>query len=275
MTTVARPPAAVDLTLRDPGFGATLRSEWTKFTSQRSTRVTLVLGTLLGMTVTGLVGWLVLATWDEWPAEERAAFVPLDAALIGMLVTGLLFAVLGVTAVSAEYSSRMAMLTFTVTPRRGRVLLAKVLVVGGVTAVATAVAVTGMILVSLAVFSGLDRPSPDAGRMLRVVLGVALNAGLFPVIGVAMTFVLRSAAGSVAALLAVSFGPAVFGPLLPRWWAEHGERYLPTAAVDSLTLPSFPDAADQLDRGVAAVVVALWLAVFLGAALAVLERRDV
>jgi ABC-2 type transport system permease protein len=261
--------------LRDPGFGATFASEWSKFTSLRSARVTLFLGTVLGIGSTALLGWAVLATWNEWPAEERATFSPVETSLIGTVLTGTLFAVLGVTAVSSEYSSRMAALTFTATPRRERVLLAKVAVVTMVTFTATLIAVTGMVLVARVMFAGYDLPTASAGRIVRIVVGVAAGAPLFPVLGIALTFVLRSAAGSVTALLGLIFGPLVLTPFLPRWWEDHGQRYLPGAASDSLTLPPLPDTPDQLSTWLAALTVAGWLAAFLGVSLLVLNRRDV
>lgn len=260
---------------RDPGLQAAVASEWSKFSSLRSARVTLVLGTLLGIGVTALFGWIVLATWDDWPVEEQVAFRPAETALIGMLVTGTVFVVLGVTTVSSEYSSRMASLTFTATPRRERVLLAKVLVVAAATFVATALAVIGMVLVSQLMLAGLGRPTPDALRVLRIVLGVAAGSAMFSVLAVSITFVLRSAAGSVAGLLALSFVPAIVGPMLPSWWSERAERYLFSAAVDSLTLPALADAPAGLSRGVAALVVAGWLGAALGLALFTLDRRDV
>lgn len=261
--------------LRAPGFGATLASEWTKLTSLRSARVTLVLGVVLGIVTTLLLDWAVLATWDAWSAEDRAAFIPIETALIGTILTGTLFTVLGVTAVSSEYGSRMAELTFTVTPRRERVLLAKAVVVAAATFVATLVAVAGMVLATRILFAGEDVPLASTGRVVRVVLGVAAGAPLFPVIAVAVTFVLRSAAGSVAALLGLLFGPYVLSPLLPRWWQEHGQRYLPGPASDSLTLTSFPDSPPGLGIWLAALVVAGWLAAFLGLGLLLLDRRDV
>ena len=258
-----------------PGFGATLASEWTKLTSLRSARITLLLGVVLGVGSTALLDWAVLATWHEWPAEERAAFLPIETALIGTILTGTLFTVLGVTAVSSEYGSRMVALTFTATPRRERVLLAKVVVVAAVTFVASLVAVAGMVLVTRLLFAGEDVPLANTGRVLRVVLGVAAGAPLFPVIAVALTFVLRSAAGSVAALLGLLFGPFVLAPFLPRWWQDHGQRYLPGAASDSLTLPAFPDSPAGLSVWAAGLVVAGWLAAFLGLAVVVLDQRDV
>jgi ABC-2 type transport system permease protein len=261
--------------LRAPGFGATIASEWTKLVSLRSARVTLVLGVVLGVGSTILLNWAVLATWKEWSSEDRAAFVPIETALIGTILTGTLFTVLGVTAVSSEYGSRMAELTFTATPRRERVLLAKAVVVAAVTFVATLIAVGGMVLVTRLQFAGEDVPVAGIGRVLRVVLGVSAGAPLFPVIAVAVTFVLRSAAGSVAALLGLLFVPYVVSPLLPRWWQDYGQRYLPGAASDSLTLPSFPDSPPGLSTGLAALVVAGWLAAFLGVGLLLLDRRDV
>jgi ABC-2 type transport system permease protein len=261
--------------LRDPGFAATFASEWSKFTSLRSARVTLFLGTVLGIGSTALLGWAVLATWNEWPAEERATFSPVETSLIGTVLTGTLFAVLGVTAVSSEYSSRMAALTFTATPRRERVLLAKAAVVTIVTFTATLIAVAGMVLVARVMFAGYDLPTASTGRIVRLVVGVAAEAPLFPVLGIALTFVLRSAAGSVTALLGLIFGPFVLAPFLPQWWEDHGQRYLPGAAADSLTLPPLPDTPEGLSTWLAAVTVAGWLAVSLGVALVVLNRRDV
>jgi ABC-2 type transport system permease protein len=261
--------------MTEPGFRATCAAEWTKLASLRSARVTLVLGTLLGIGVTALVCWAVLATWHEWSPEDRAAFDPVETALVGTILTGTLFAVLGVTAVSAEYSSRMAMLTFTATPRRERVLLAKAVVVAAVTCVASLVAVTGMVLVALVMFAGQDLPPVHAGQVARLAFGFAAGAPLFPVLGVALAFLLRSAAGSVTAMLGLIFGPVVLAPFLPQWWADHGARYLPGPASDNLTLSALVDPSDRMSVWLAALVVAGWLAAFLGAAAVVLDRRDV
>lgn len=260
--------------LRDPGLGAAVAAEWSKFSSLRSVRLTLLLGTVLGVAATALLDWAVLATWDDWSAEDRAVFRPAETSLAGLLVTGTVFVVLGVTTVSSEYSSRMAVPTFTATPRRERVLLAKVLVVAAATFVAAAVAVAGMVVVAQVVLAGLDLPAPRYGWLARFALGVATGSALFSVIAVAVTFVLRSAAGSVAGLLALNFVPPSLGPLLPSWWHEHAERYLIGPATDSLTLPA-AYASEGLDRGPAALVVAVWLAAAVGLALVTLDRRDV
>ena len=65
------------------------------------------------------------------------------------------------------------------------------------------------------------------------------------------------------------------GPLVPQGWAEDGQGYWRGAAIDALTLPQFATEPGLLDRGPAALVVAGWLVLFIGAAAMVLNRRDV
>lgn len=271
MTTLAT-SSTVD---RRVGFGATLAAEWVKLSSLRSFRLTLLIGSLLGILVSGLLAWAVLLTWRDWPAEEVAAFDPVDSATIGTLVTTIFFSVLGVTAVTSEYGSRMILQTLTATPRRWRVLAAKLLVVSASTVVASLVATLGMVLVFRLVVSGADLPGASVGSTARTVLASTLLAWLLPFLAVCFATAIRSAAGTVAAVLGLVFVPAIVTPLLPSWWREEGQRYLVGNAADSLTYGTDgPDAELYLSRPLAAVVLLIWLAAFTALAYALLERRD-
>ena len=270
MTTVA--PSTIDTRPDAPvGFGAALGSEWAKLSSMRSFRLTLVLGTVLGIGVAALLAWVVLLTWRDWPAEDVAAFDVTESAMIGTLLTTVLFAVLGVTAVTSEYASRMIMLTLTATPRRGRVLAAKLIVVSAATLVASLVATTGMVVTVRLMLANLDFPaSSDA---VRTVLGVSALAWVLPFLAVCLATVLRSAAGTVAAILGFIFLPGILGPLLPSWWSRVGQRYLLGNAADSLSLSHLPQPG-YLSVPVAALVLAIWLAAFATLAYVALQRRD-
>jgi hypothetical protein len=82
-------------------------------------------------------------------------------------------------------------------------------------------------------------------------------------------------AGAVIGIFALIFAPPFLGGLLPAWFAENVIRYLPGAAGDAISVGHLPGAGeDLLPAAVAAVGVVAWLAVFLGAAWAVFERRD-
>ena len=85
-------------------------------------------------------------TWDDWKPADRRDYEPIGAALIGQLASAIFFLVIGVKAATAEYGSGMMRLTLTATPRRGRVLAAKALVVAAVTLVAGLVCNVAMFL---------------------------------------------------------------------------------------------------------------------------------
>jgi ABC-2 type transport system permease protein len=257
-------------------FSATLRSEWTKLRSLRSTKVMLAAGLLLALALSALLANVVGNTWDDWKPADRRDYEPIGAALIGQLASAILFLVLGVKAATAEYGSGMMRLTLTATPRRGRVLAAKGLVVAAVTLVAALVCNVAMFLMAQVILSayGLETTSLGDGDALRAVLASSALAPLFPVIGLALGIALRSTAATIIAVLAVIFVPPFLGGVLPRSWQGDALEYVPMAASDAIALGHLPGAAEGLSPAVAALVVAGWLVVFLGGAWALFERRD-
>lgn len=278
MTATLTEPATADAGPRPAPvrFAAVLAAEWIKFTALRSTRATVAVGVLLGVGMSALIALIIGATWDGWPPAEQQVFVPAVTSLFGTVFTGIVFVVLGAKAVAAEYSSGMMRLTLTVTPHRGRVLAAKVLVVTAITLVAGTVATVGMFLAGQAVFGAYGVPTAglaDADA-LRAVLAISVLGPVFPVLAAATAAMVRSSAGSITAVIALLFAPTIFGGLLPLWWQEHVLSLLPGQATDSIAIGQFGDAPSYLTPGAAAVVLAGWLAVFLAVAAAMLGRRD-
>jgi ABC-2 type transport system permease protein len=259
------------------GFRATLASELTKLTAMRSTRITLVVGLLLSVVLSAVVCIVIGVTWDDAKPEDRAAFNPVDDTLAGTLVWAIVFAVLGVRAVAGEYASGMMRLTLTATPRRGRVLAAKTVIVTAITLVVGAVATLAMLATGQVIFSsyGLETADLGSSRAWEMILGVIVLNPLFPVIGVALAAMLRSTAGAITAILALLFLPAILGPLMPSFVEQEVFIYLPGAAAEAIT-PGTGDgeSVHQLSAAAAIPVLVGWIAVFLGAAYALLTRRD-
>lgn len=127
-------------------FAAVLRSEWTKLISLRSTKVALALSVVLALALTALLAVVAGATHGDWTPEDRQSREPGEGSLIGGILTVVILTVLGVTAATGEYVSGTIRLTFTATPRRGRVLAAKALVVAAVTLAAGLVSNVAMFL---------------------------------------------------------------------------------------------------------------------------------
>jgi ABC-2 type transport system permease protein len=258
-----------------PAFTATMASEWTKLTALRSTRITVALSIVLAVALSAITCIVIGVTWDDWKPEDRAGFEPAGDPLVGGLVSAILFAVLGVRAVAAEYASGMMRLTLTATPRRGRLLLAKVAVVTAITLAAGTIGFVAMFLTGQAIFGSydLDTASLGSSDALRMVFGSSALGPVLPLIGVALATMLRSTAGAITTLLALIFLPAILGPLLPHFVEEHVLIYLPGAASEAITNTG-DDQANQLSPGAAIPVTAAWVAIFLGAAYATLTRRD-
>jgi len=258
------------------GFGATLASEWTKITTLRSTYIMLGLALILGIGMTALITAVIGNTFSGWTPDQQADFDPVLTSFFGWIFVGILLSVLGVTTLASEYSSGMIRVTLTATPRRGRVLLTKVLIIGAVTFVVGTIATIGMFLVGQAIFSsyGIEAGSLGGGETLRTVLGLSIGAPIFPLIGAALAVLLRNTAGAITTVMALIFAPSIFGPLLPAWWQENVLRFLPGPASDNLALFNDSDALLYMAPAAAAAVAVGWVILFLGAAYVVLTRRD-
>lgn len=262
---------------RSPGFGATLASEWTKLASLRTTWITLAIALLLPIALSALIGLAIGATWEDQSQEMRDTWDPILTGLAGTIVSAIVLPVLGVNAFAGEYSSGMVRLTFTITPRRVRVLLAKVLLVAALSLVVGLISTAGMFLAAQAVYGAYDVPTASLGDndALRAVLLIGLLSPMFPVIGTCLAVLLRSTAGAITAVLAFIFAPGIFSAFLPRWWQENVIALLPGPASDSITIGHLdPDNPSYLEPAFATIAVSLWLVLFVGFAAFTLNRRD-
>ncbi len=268
-------PTATTSTI-DPGPGAAIRSEWSKFWSAKAPRRNLVLGTVLGIGLSVLIALVTGLTFDDWPDQERATFDPILYPMAGSLFVAIFYVAAGVNVAASEYGSGMIRLTFAATPRRERVLYAKALVVSIATTMAGLVAVIDMFGFSQLIYSanGLPTASLSDGTLWRTVISLALLGPLFPVIGTALAFIMRSTAGAITATLALVFAPSMFGGLLPRWWRENVISLLPGPASDSIAIGHLDDSDMYLAPGLAALVIVAWLAITWFGTRAIVNRRD-
>ena len=130
---------------------------------------------------------------------------------------GVLFMVaLGALFITAEYKRGMIRTTFTASPRRGQVLAAKVLVIGGVTFAA------GLVAAALAFplaqdtlrSNGFEPPAFPELSMLegaapRAVVGSALLLSLVAVLALAVGSLLRSSAGAITVVVVLVILPQI------------------------------------------------------------------
>jgi ABC-2 type transport system permease protein len=262
-------------------FTRILRSEWIKLTSLRSTAWSLAIIVLSGV---GL-SLLLATTMDSsgMPDGPSVGFT-LSTVTLGVMFGQIIAAVLGVLAISGEYSTGMIHSTLTAVPTRLPVLAAKSVVLFAlVTLVGLATligswAATYPMFAAQGIATGLTEPG-----FLIAVLGAAVYLGLTAVFALGVGTVLRSAAGGVATVLGVILALPLFLPLagLAFDWVVDVAPYLFTSAGESMArIPAELPAGAEVERGaplapwLGGVVVLVWTGVSLALAGLSLRRRD-
>jgi ABC-2 type transport system permease protein len=280
MTASTVPPHGI-ATGKHPGFNTTLVSEWTKLRSVRSTWIVTGLAVVLSIgfsAAIALVMGLTSEPFDTWSEADRVMSDPVFSSMPGLLFSLFLLIVLGVMAVSSEYSSGMIRTTFIVNPHRVRVFVAKALIVSLLGIVVHAIAVPGMFLASQAIYGayGLETASITDSEATRFLLVVALVVPLTQtLIPLSVACLLRGTASAITASMGFFLLTSILGPLLPTSVQQHVLRYLPDIATNSLSGFTPPGAVTYLSPLPASIVVVTWIVGSLVAAAVVLTRRDV
>ncbi|MFD3381044.1 MULTISPECIES: ABC transporter permease subunit [unclassified Streptomyces] len=239
--------------------------------------------------VTGADAFTLTGQGDIAPDQTGGDTVQMS--FQGVWVGVLFMVALGALFITAEYRRGMIRTTFTASPRRGQVLAAKVLVIGGVTFAAGLVAAA--LAFSLAQdtlrSNGFEPPAfPDLsmleGAVPRAVVGSALLLSLVAVLALAVGTLLRSSAGAITVVVVLVILPQILAFALPLPAAEWLLRLTPAAAfaiqqgvtyypqVDHNCLPESGCYPMAPWNGLA--VLGVYAAVALALALWRLRRRD-
>jgi ABC-2 type transport system permease protein len=232
-----------------------------EFRKLRTTRGTWLLLALAQLVVAGGVSGLMVSRDDAaTPAGQRGA-----VAHIGLVA--LFSLLLGILAVAGEYRHRTITDAYLATPRRERVILAKVAVgLGAGTVFGLAAAATALIVTALWLGTGLDLSSGDLWR--TVAGGIGWNVA-FAAIGVGVGALVTNLFAAVAAALAWL---ALVEGIVAQLIGDAG-RWLPFALGSALD--GLPNAADGPPRWQAALALGGYAVAFLAAAVATTVRRDV
>jgi ABC-2 type transport system permease protein len=261
-----------------PGFGALLRSEWTKLRSLRSTWIMVALAIGLSTGFSAAIALVSGMTHDSWSDAVRERFDPIQTTLGGWLFGMILVISLGVMSVASEYGSRTVRTTFVLTPRRHRVFAAKAIVLAALGLATTTIAIPSMFLISQPIFRhyGLATASVTDHDATRYLIAAVILQGLIcTLIPCAFAWLLRSAASAIAVSLGFAVLPWMLTAVVPAWVSAHIFRYMPDNAKDSLLGVSKAGAVTHLNDTAAIIVVTTWIVGLLVAAAISLNRRDV
>jgi ABC-type transport system involved in multi-copper enzyme maturation permease subunit len=253
------------------GFRTVARMEWQKLRTVRST------WSIVAVFAAAMISLAVLAlgheNYAQLSAAGRASFDPASNAFLGLVPGQLLLGVLGVLAITTEFSSGAIRATFAAAPRRRLVLAAKAAVLGAVTLAAGEIS-------AFAAFSAgqaaLKAPAPHAtlgqpGALRAVVLAGAYPA-LIALIGLGIGAIIRHTAGAISALVGLVFLlPLLFAPLSPSI-QNTAQKFLPDLMRNSLT--AVRPVAHMLSPWPTFGLLCAYALVALAAGAWTLDRRD-
>jgi ABC-type transport system involved in multi-copper enzyme maturation permease subunit len=205
------------------------------------------------------------------------------AGLIALIVVAAMF-------ITAEYRRGLIRTTLIASPRRGRVLAAKAIVIGSVAFAAGLVAAAAAVIFGTQLARGRVYVFPVAWLTeLRMVVGTAALVAVAAVLALAVGTMLRRSAAAVTVVIVVIVLPYLLGvvSVLPAGAADWVLRITPAAAFAvQQAVPQYPQITALYSPGGSGggyfplapwagfAVLCGWAAVAVALALVLLRRRD-
>jgi hypothetical protein len=216
---------------------------------------------------------------------------PLGTVLKGSLAGLLAVIAVGALFITAEYRRGLIRTTFAATPRRGRVLAAKAIVIGSVAFAAGLVgAAVALPLAERKLHSGGWASSVypvwslTSGHGLQIVVGTAGLLAVAAILALSAGAVLRRSAGAITAVVVLLIVPLILGAILPQDYADWVLRLTPAAAFGlQQGTPHYSQVTNvcqpingcyPLAPWTGFAVLCVWAAAALGIAAVLLRRRD-
>ena len=217
---------------------------------------------------------------------------PLGLSFKGALVGLIAVIALGALFITTEFRRGMMIrTTFTASPGRSRVLVAKAIVIGSVTFVAGLAAASVAFVVAQAKLNanGWAKSVYPADSLfsthgLTVVLGTAGVFALAAVLAMAAGAAIRRTAGAIAAVIGLVVVPLILATLMPQTLADWLLRLTPAAAFSVQESSLIPHQVQQaclpyngcypLSPWHGFIVLCVWAVLAVGGAGYLIRRRD-
>jgi ABC-type transport system involved in multi-copper enzyme maturation permease subunit len=229
----------------------------------------------------------VTGSGDIAPGVSGAT--PADASLAGVFIGLIAVIVVGALFITAEYRRGLIRVTLAASPRRGRVLAAKALVLGAATFTAGLAGSAGSILLGIPLLRANGSAIYPASTLtdVRVVAGTAALVAVLAVFALSVGVILRHGAGTVTVIITAVILPYLLAaafPVLGAGAADWLLRVTPAAgfAVKQV-IPAYPQVTGTytpfqdyfpLAPWAGFAVACAWAALALAAAAFLLRRRD-
>lgn len=219
---------------------------------------------LIAMGVVSVVVQTVILIWGE--DTDRTFGGLLGPTLLPLI---LLLPVLGILAATQEWSQRTGLVTFTLEPRRARVVGAKLLAGLGLGLVVVAVAFAAAAVGQLIALALTDAPA-DWSMPAGVVGGVVLGLALYVAQGMAFGFLLRNTPLAIVGSFLLPTVWSIVSNLIPAV-----KNVAPWLDLNQVTGPLFDGDMKAADWGHLATGAGLWILLPLAVATWQIRRMEI
>jgi ABC-2 type transport system permease protein len=257
-------------------FIRSLRAEWTKLRSVRSTLWSFVLLVVITLGFTALITSLTVHSWSQTPADRRATILADPVGFIlgnGFGFGQLTICVLGVLVITSEYSSGSIRASTLAVPRRPLMLISKGLVFAAVTFAVGEIVAFGSFFVGAPILRIKDSVSLSDPGVARAVIGAGLYLTVLGLFAMAIGTLVRHTAGAITGVIAFVLVIAPLGGLLPGSWGRHVHDYLPSVAGQMIG-QAHQQSNQVLSPWQGFGVFCAWTVLLLAAALYFLQELD-
>lgn len=271
-------PAASRVNARQ-SFGGVVRSERIKFSSLRSIKLTLLITIVMGLGLSALIAvmWNSEILGDGAIDTSALRDYLLISATFAAPFLALIFGVLGVFAISSEYTSGMILSTLAAVPKRGKVFAAKGIVLAILSAITGLVLVMGGIGIALLLYPGAVSELASQ-PVVTGVLGTVAYLVLIALFAYGVAGILRSTAGGIAVVAGVTFVLPIALQMMGMtgWeWVVTVSNYIPInlGALLSQGITS-ADGANGPSYLQSLLAMMIWAAVAVVPAAMLFQKRD-
>jgi ABC-2 type transport system permease protein len=255
------------------GLPGLLRAEWTKLRTVRSTMWTVGFTVLTGVALAVIFAAAVRTRWATMTPAKRANFDPIGVSMVGVYFGVLTIGILGVLAISAEYSTGTVRATFCAVPRRPAVLAAKAIVFGILVLVISEITAFVSFFLAEAILTGPARHATIASPgALRAVAGSGLYLCIMGLLALGLATIIRHTAGAISAYAGLLLLFPIIAGQLPLSLDNDLTRFLPLK-IGAATI-SGPPLANTFSPWVGLAVLAIYAVVLLTVGGVILVKRD-
>lgn len=252
---------------------STVRSEWIKFRSIRSTVMGVIVTVLLTIGIGLLITITVRGHFSQMELTRKLTFDPVSSSLGGTFFAQFAIGVIGALFITSEYSSGSIRTTLAAVPQRFRLVAGKAVVLALSIFVVSEVLCFTSFSIGQAIYSGVV-PSASLGTadVLRAVVLAGVYLMLLALIGFALGLILRQSAATISVFVSLLLILPLILFFLPTSWQNDFERFEPSNLGSSMM--SVTAQPNLFTNWSALITMVIYVAVLLGVAIVTLERRD-